>query len=476
MAEFEQSKSHRYSRWIMASFGAREMFGEWINGAFGFAVYYFYEAVIGLQIWMAGLAFILYSIWNAINDPLMGYLMERIHWPWQKKSGMQRFPIIIFGAITWLASYLLIFLVPTKWVVDGNQWRIFTWYLVTLCIYDTVLTIYEVNVLALYPDKFQDSRERRVAQGFGTVLGITGIVLAALIPPMWVTKELESYRTMALLSVAIGFLLLLIILPGIYEDKHLREIYKKRNAKITTERKNSFFKTAKLVFSNRNFVGKIVFHFGYYMSATFLQTSAFYVLVFLLNRPETDLILLMAPMLTGAILSTPIWALIANKVDNNKNVIMVAGILMTLSFLPLIFVNTIIGWMIGLFFFGIALGGQWFMDPPTFADVLDDAAVKTGFHQHSVYIGYQTFIVRFAGAFQAIIFSVVHILTTFPEGVNTLEEFLIKSENPSLAVFGIRLHATIIPAIVILITLFVFWNLYTLTPEKVKENKSILAQ
>lgn len=473
--ELQKNKPYTYSKWIMASYGAREMFGSWITGAFGFSVYYFYEAVVGLNSWMAGLAFIIYSIWDAINDPMMGYIMERIHMPWEKKIGMRRFPWIIFGAITWLVTYLLIFMVPIDWVVDGNQWGIFFWYVISLCLYDTVLTIYEVNVLALYPDKFQGSNERRFAGGAATILGIIGIVLSAVIPPMWVTKELESYRTMALLSVGIGFLFFLLIIPGIYEDKRLRGVYRKRKAKAAGDHEDSFLKTIKIVFSNRHFVGKIIFHFGYYMSSTTLQMSAFYILVFLLDKPETDLILLMAPMLVGALVSTPLWLVIANKANNNKKISLIAGVMMFISFIPMIFVTNIEGWMVCILFFGIALGGQWFMDPPTFADIIDDAAVITGKHQESVYYGYQTFIVRFAGAFQALMFSVVHSLTTFPEGVNTLEEFLLKSENPPLALFGIRILSTIIPAFVILITIFVFWKLYNLSPEKVEQNKKILA-
>ena len=124
-----------------------------------------------------------------------------------------------------------------------------------------------------------------------------------------------------------------------------------------------------------------------------------------------ELILLMAPMLVGALVSTPIWLVVANKVNNNKKISLMAGILMFCSYIPMIFVSTIEGWMVCILFFGIALGGQWFIDPPTLADILDDAAVKTGMHQESIYYGYQTFIIRFAGTFQALTFSVVHILT-----------------------------------------------------------------
>ena len=151
----ERKEEYTYKKRIMTSYGSRELFGQWITAAFGFYVFFFYENVIELPVTLAALAFTIYSIWNAVNDPFIGWLMEKIHMPWEKK-GFKRFPWMIIGAFPWLISYLLIFLVPTAWQADpvGNQWLIFGWFLGSICLYDTLLTLYDVNVLSLFPDKF----------------------------------------------------------------------------------------------------------------------------------------------------------------------------------------------------------------------------------------------------------------------------------------------------------------------------------
>ena len=94
------------------SYGTRELFGQWVAAAFGFTVFFFYEVVIGLPTILAMTVFIIFSFWNAFNDPIVGYLMERIHMPWEKKRGVRRLPWMIIGAVTWLGAYLLIYLVP----------------------------------------------------------------------------------------------------------------------------------------------------------------------------------------------------------------------------------------------------------------------------------------------------------------------------------------------------------------------------
>ena len=112
MESLNNSEPHRYSKGIMLSYGSRELFGQWISGAFGIMTYYFYENIIGLESGLAGAAFILYTIWNAVNDPLMGYIMEHAKiLPGQKKWGFRRFIPMMVGAPLWLGAYFLIFLV-----------------------------------------------------------------------------------------------------------------------------------------------------------------------------------------------------------------------------------------------------------------------------------------------------------------------------------------------------------------------------
>ena len=90
-------KKYKNSRLIMASYGSRELFGQWITAAFGFTVFFFYEQVIGMPSELALLAFVLYSVWNAFNDPLIGYLTDR-PFKFTKKWG-RRFPWIIISFI-----------------------------------------------------------------------------------------------------------------------------------------------------------------------------------------------------------------------------------------------------------------------------------------------------------------------------------------------------------------------------------------
>ncbi|GAH91731.1 unnamed protein product, partial [marine sediment metagenome] len=46
---------------------------------------------------MVALGYIIYAIWNSINDPLVGYFTDRPNRFWKRYG--KRFPLIIIGGI-----------------------------------------------------------------------------------------------------------------------------------------------------------------------------------------------------------------------------------------------------------------------------------------------------------------------------------------------------------------------------------------
>jgi Na+/melibiose symporter-like transporter len=365
-------------------------------------------------------------------------------------------------------------LVPGNWygtpsLVQQNQWLIFIWYAGTLCLYDSTLTIYEVNVISLYPDKFRALDERRTTQLFGTILGITGLVLAAIIPPMIIGEALapSGYINASIVIVGIGFILFLLILPGVYEGKKTKRLYQRREESGQTREVEPFIKSTAKVVNDKTFMLKILHFFGYQVGGVMIQTSALYITTYILGMGAEGTTLLLGSMLIGALISVPIWGIIGNKINNNRKIGIIGGFTLFLGFIPLIFVTSLAGWMISLVFFGVGIGANWYIDPPLMGDVLDDISVRTGKSQHAIYYGIQSFFIKFGQTFIAVTIALSHIFTGYVQGAET--------QTP-LAIFGIRIHTAIVPAILMLITITVFYKYYKLTPDKVAINQKKLKE
>ena len=123
-----------HSKKSMASFACGTFLNEFIMMAFFAFSFFYYEAEIGLNVWLVGLGYVIYAIWNAVNDPLVGYLTDRA-FKFTKKWG-RRFPWIIIGGIPWVFSYILVFTPPDVEPQGVGAWILFAWLVFTMCLYD----------------------------------------------------------------------------------------------------------------------------------------------------------------------------------------------------------------------------------------------------------------------------------------------------------------------------------------------------
>ncbi|MHA1346203.1 MAG: MFS transporter, partial [Candidatus Heimdallarchaeaceae archaeon] len=172
------SKSNLRSTGVMASYGVGKFLAEFFTGAFGALVFFYFETELGLATWLAAIALVIYSVWNAVNDPIIGFLTEKPTFL-SKKLG-RRFPWIIFGALVWVFSFVLIFTVPTS--IRSSQGGLFAWMVVSICLYDTLYSVWEVNYQSTFVDKFRSHNVRSKAASIAIIIGVIGIAAGALLP------------------------------------------------------------------------------------------------------------------------------------------------------------------------------------------------------------------------------------------------------------------------------------------------------
>lgn len=454
----EENIGMMHSKKIMASYGSGIMSREFIQMAFNVLVFFYYEVEIGLNVWLIGLGLVVFAIYNAINDPLVGYLTDR-PFKFTKKWG-RRFPWILFGGIPLGFSYVLVFNAP-RVDPEAGAWILFGWLVFTTCLFDTFHSIFFVNLQSLFPDKFRSVRERRTVVIFQIILGATGVALGAMIPPLFITfGDLESYFIQGIIVMIIALVTMILAIPGIREDQDTIDIYLASTSKGIV--RESFYKSMRIAFKQKSFVAYIFLYTMYWVIINCMEASIPYTVRFILKMPASATTFIMAAFLLGAITSVPFWYKIAQKTNDNRKVMLITSTLMGICISPLIFLQDFMLILISVFIWGIAQGGYWSMIFPVFSDVIDESVVLHEKREEGTYIGMQQFFGRVGLTIQILIFATVHSLTGFVEGSET--------QTP-LAIWGIRLHLALIPMIFILIGALVFWKMYDLRPDKVSENQ-----
>ena len=453
----------KHSKANMASYGFAKALSQFIGLAFTAFGFYYYESEIGLNVLLVGLGYIIFAIYNAINDPLVGYLSDR-PFRFTKKWG-RRFPWIMFGGAGWIVSYVLIF-TPPNVDPESGAWILLAWLVFASCLFDTFASLFFVNFNSLFPDKFRTIEERRTANAIATPIGLVGTALAVTLPPYFITfGDLRTYIIQAGVVLIIGFIILIFAIPGCREDQETIDRYlTSHDDKMERE---SFFSSMKIALKQRSFVAFIITYVLYQSYVDCVQVSVPYVVRFILQMPASAIILISVGFLIGSVLSIPFWIKMANKTNDNRKTILIAFIFLAISAAPLIFINSYIGIVIGMTIMGIGIGGTWVMLAIVMGDVIDESIVTTGKREEGIYSGFQQFFGRLAILIQAITFVVVHTLTGFDEGAST--------QSPE-AVFGIHLHFALLPMIYMLIGCIIFQKFYDLTPEKAKINQEKLRE
>jgi len=450
-----------HSKLNMASFGFGKFVNEFFVMAFGALVFFFYERELGLDPLLAMLGFIIFAFWNAVNDPLIGYLTDR-PFRFTKKWG-RRFPWVIIGGITWILSYILIFTPPVVDLSEG-MWIIFAWLVFSTCLYDTFASIFNVNFYSIFPDKFRSGRERRNASTISTIIAACGTATGSILPPLFYDfGDPQSYINQAIIVVIICMIALVLSIPGIREDQVRIDCYLESCEKGME--RPSFFKEFIRTLKHRNFLAYII-TFTLYQSLVQLMVGSIpYVTEFVLLRTEDDIMIIMAILLIGMIISMPAWSYLAHKTNDDRKVMLIASIYLAVVTFVLFFVRNYYVMMVAIFIWGTGEGGFWVMMSPIFANAIDESVIETGQRREGIYNGIQTFVGRAALVAQAVGIGVVHILTSFdPHDITPLAQF------------GIQVHFALIPAILMAIGAIIFGLYYKLTPDIVDRNRERLIQ
>ena len=119
---------------------------------------FFYVDVLGLTVAMAAIINVIYAIWDAVNDPIVGYLSDNTRTRWGRRR-----PWLLAGLPFYLLLFALIYAVPG---VFRDGIALFWYALIVLFLFEAASTVMNTNYQALFPEMFQGFRERTRASAY----------------------------------------------------------------------------------------------------------------------------------------------------------------------------------------------------------------------------------------------------------------------------------------------------------------------
>jgi GPH family glycoside/pentoside/hexuronide:cation symporter len=153
----------------------------------GFWLLIYLTDVAGLGAFLAGISIMIGRAWDAITDPVMGWITDHTKSRWGKRR-----PYLLFGAIPYALSFF------SLWVIPGfeSQMHTFLYITIALIVFNTALTVVFVPYTSLTAAITNDYNERTSLTGFRMFCSQSAFLLGAAIPSflaIWVisTKGAE---------------------------------------------------------------------------------------------------------------------------------------------------------------------------------------------------------------------------------------------------------------------------------------------
>lgn len=408
-------------------YGVGDVGNALVNSAIQFFLMKFYTDGALILPALAGSALLIGKIWDAINDPIMGWLSDRT----TSRFGKRRV-FMLFGAVPLGISIALLWLVPA----GMPTLLTFLWIALTFALFDTFWTLTNVPYYALTSELTDDYDERSSLTAYRMVMAVPAYLVGAALTPVIVGLFALQRTGYAAIGIAYGLLSVVALLAcalGIKERKVTSE------SKVETPPLKSLLAT----FQNKPFVRLLGAYIVVNISFALIKTLMAYFLQYQLNM-QAETPLAMGLMLICVTASLFVWKKISERLD--KGPAYAAGMLIGALAVSLTFFlpHQKTAWIYAIAgLAGFGFGAQWIFPWAMVADVVDYDRAKTGQQRSGMYYGVWGLVTKISEALA--IAGTGWILTGFG--------YIANIEQTGLARLGIRLFFGPIPAILIILTL-----------------------
>lgn len=354
---------------------------------------YYYVEKLGLGVGLATIARTIYLIWDAVNNPMAGYLSDRTN----TRFGRRR-PWIFASIPLFMFTFILVFSVPR----GLGDTELFVWFLTALVLFESVSTLLWVNYGALFPELFRGDRLRARASAVQQAYQIVAILIGTALTP--VIYGAIGFGPMAVVysCVFAGFMLWFAF--SVREDEGARK-----------EKPLPLAQAFRETLRNKPFwIFNLANSFAQTVNGLLASMIPFYA-KYALRIPESQVSILLASVFVSIIPLVAVWYGIVRKLGGLcswRLALAVYG----LSAIPLWFGQNLGGGIAAGIVVGFGMAGFLVTPAVLSGRIIDLDAEATGRRREGIYTAVAGFITRSSGLISALAFWIVGLMFGYVSG------------------------------------------------------------
>jgi glycoside/pentoside/hexuronide:cation symporter, GPH family len=364
-------------------------FGQWafagLSAVIGYFLLYYLTDYAGIAPAAVGTMILIIRIWDAVNDPIMGTILENTkpHAKWGKAR-----PYVLFGAIPMVLFFMMIFSVPQGLSTSMKL----VWTYVAYIGFEMAFTVSSISFLSM-PMRITMNPDKRVTLAMWvSFMAFPTMLIPSFVPSMTnafagPSKNFHTaYTWVAVVFAVVAFASICVVFFGV-KEKYVDDAEKE---------KISLFKGLAVFLRCRPWVTLVLITFLMFTFFSITMATMVYYMTYYMRQPKL--------MMVGGIIAmaTIVVALLAVKplirrFDKRRTVLIAIGISIV-ALIVRVFTrdSTVAAFLITLFLSFVSYGAYSIVKMPLLYDAIEYAAHRTGISAKNIGVTGDTFIAKLA--------------------------------------------------------------------------------
>lgn len=154
-----------------------------------------YRAMQGVSLAKVAVVLLIVKIWDAVNDPIFGYIFDRVKF----RSGLKSLPWLRFAVAFIPIVTIVLFAIPSGLSETGKL----VWFGVAYVLWDTVYTLTDVPAYAMLNTMTDNLQERNLLLSMNRIFSGVGVLIYGVVLPLLISERVGLSTTWAVAILSI---------------------------------------------------------------------------------------------------------------------------------------------------------------------------------------------------------------------------------------------------------------------------------